>query len=81
MRIYTKTENLNKEHLKLLSAKTGNSIRTLKRLKNSHCFLMYTPGINYYQFIGFQNYLAITTSIPPTEFFKNIEQLELLGLL
>lgn len=81
MRIYTKTESLNKEHLKLLSTKTGKSIRTLKRLKNSHSFLMYTSGSNHYQFMGFSNYLAIVGHQPTKEFFKNIEQLELLRLL
>lgn len=81
MRIYTVTENLNKEHLKLLSVKTGKSIKTLKRLKNSHSFLMYTAGSNHYQFMGFSNYIAITTKIPPSEFFKEIEQLQLLRLL
>ena len=81
MRIYTKTESLNKEHLRLLSVKTGKSIKTLKRLKNSHSFLMYTSGSNHYQFMGFSNYLAIVAHQPAKEFFKNIEQLELLRLL
>lgn len=81
MRIYTKTESLNKEHLRLLSVKTGKSIKTLKRLKNSHSFLMYTAGSNHYQFMGFSNYLAITAHQPAKEFFTKIEQLELLRLL
>ena len=81
MRIYTKTESLNKGHLRLLSVKTGKSIKTLKRYKGTYSFLMYTSIDDCYSFTGYSYRIALRVQKSAKEFFQEIEQHQLLGLL
>lgn len=81
MRLYVETKDLNKEHLKLLSVKTGKSIKTLKRLKKTHSFLMYSTTDDCYTFTGYTYRIALIIQKSPKKFFEDIEQLQLLRML
>lgn len=81
MRIYIETTKLTKNDLRLLASKTGKSIKVLKRLKQTHSYLMHCSANHYYNFLGYSHYVAFRTERTREQFFKNIEQLELLRLL
>ena len=81
MRIYIETTKLTKNDLRLLASKTGKSIKVLKRLKQTHSYLMHCSANHHYDFLGYSHYAALRTEKTREQFFKNIEQLELLRLL
>ena len=81
MRIYVEASKLTKDDLRLLANKTGKSVKSLKRLKQTHSYLMYSPAIMHYDFLGYSHYAAFHTEDTREQFFKNIEQLELLRIL
>lgn len=81
MRLYVEANKLTNDHLRLLATKTGKSVKTLKRLKQAHTYLMYSSADHYYDFIGYSQYVSYHLHKSSEQFFKNIEQLELLRLL
>lgn len=81
MRLYVEASKLTNDDLRLLASKTGKSVKTIKKLKQSHTYLMYSSAGHCYDFIGFSHYVSSRLQKSPKTFFKNIEQLELLRLL
>mgnify|MGYP000034018945 CR=1 FL=1 len=81
MRFYIETTKLTNDDLRLLATKTGKSIRTLKRLKQTSTYLMYSLIDDYYDFIGYSHFIARRTEDTREQFFKEIEQHQLLGFL
>ena len=81
MRSYVETKDLNKQHLKLLSVKTGKSIKTLKRLKKTHSFLMHSSAYDCYTFTGYTYRIALIIQKSPEAFFESIREHQLLRML
>lgn len=81
MRMYVEASKLTNDHLRLLANKTRKSVKTIKRLKQTHTYLMYSSAGHCYDFIGFSHYVSFRVHKSSEEFFNKIEQLELLRLL
>ena len=81
MKIVTKTRKLTSDDLKLLSIKTGKSVKELKRLRKTTSYLVYNLISDSYSFNGYALYLAMHPHKSVKEFFKTIEQHELLKAL
>lgn len=81
MRVITETRKLTNDDLRLLSKKTGKSVRTLKRIRKTTSYLVYKLVSNSYSFHGYSFYLVMHPHKSVKEFFKTIEQLELLKAL
>ena len=81
MKVMTETKELTNDNLRLLSKKTGKSVRTLKREKNSYSYLGYNAYNGGYRFLRYSAYLSEYTIHTPKRFFELIGQEQLLGLL
>ena len=69
MRVITETKELTHSDLRLLSEKTGKSVRNLKRLKKTHSYLAYTSETNSYDFFGRPNYKVLSREKLVIDFF------------
>ena len=81
MRVITETKELTKTDLRLLSDKTGKSISTLKRLKNTHTYLAYTSDNKSYDFFGQSVYTMLSTKKSVRNFFRAIQEHQLSQML
>lgn len=81
MILYIETSKLTNSDLRLLSTKTGKSVRTLKREKNYHSYLGCNVYNGCYRFLSYSIGRAEKTICTPKRFFELIEQQQLLGLL
>lgn len=81
MDLITETRKLTNDDLRLLSIKTGKSVRELKRLRKTTSYLVYNLISDSYSFNGYSFYLVMHPHKSVKEFFKTIEQHELLRAL
>ena len=81
MRLYIETSKLTNDDLRLLASKIGKSVKTIKKLKQTYTYLMYSSAGHYYDFTGFSHYVSSHLQKTPEQFFKTIEQLEMLRIL
>lgn len=81
MRMCVEASKLTNDQLRLLATKTGKSVKTLKRLKQTHTYLVYSSTGHCYDFIGYSQYVPFYVDKSSEQFFNKIEQLEMLRLL
>ena len=81
MRIYTETCKLSHDDLRVISQKSGDSVKTLKRMKKSYYYLGYNSANGLFRFLPESVYLSEYSEQSPNRFFELIEQESLLGLL
>ena len=83
MRVITETKELTHSDLRLLSEKTGKSVKNLKRLKKTHSYLTYTSTseIDSYDFFGKTTYTMPYPYKSPKAFFETIQEHQLSQIL
>ena len=83
MRVITRTNELTNDDLRLLSEKTGKSVKTLKRLKNAHSYLAYTSASenDSYDFFGRSDYRVLSYKKSVKDFFRAIREYQLSQML
>ena len=81
MRVITRTNELTNDDLRLLSDKTGKSVKTLKRLKNTHNYLVYTSDNNSYDFFGHSLYVTMMPKKSIKDFYRAIQEYQLSQML
>ena len=80
MRVITETKELTHSDLRLLSEKTGKSVKNLKRLKKTYSYLAYTSENNSYDFFGRTDYKVLCRKLDK-DFFKAIQEHQLSQML
>ena len=80
MLVITETKELTHSDLRLLSEKTGKSVKNLKRLKKTHSYLSYTSEIESYDFFGRSNYRVVRTK-SVKNFYRAIQEYQLSQML
>lgn len=83
MRVITETKELTHSDLRLLSEKTGKSVKNLKRLKKTHSYLAYTSTSEnaYYAFFGRSDYKVLSYKKSVKDFFRVIQVYQLSQIL
>ena len=80
MRVITETKELTHSDLRLLSEKTGRSVKNLKRLKKTHSYLAYTSEVDSYDFFGRSIYKVLRRKLDK-DFFRAIQEHQLSQML
>ena len=81
MRVIIRTNELTNDDLRLLSEKAGKSVKTLKRLKNTHSYLVYTSDNNSYDFYGHSLYVTMMPKKSIKDFYRAIQEYQLSQIL
>ena len=81
MKVITETKELTHNDLRLLSEKTGKSVKNLKRLKKTHSYLAYTSEVDSYDFFGKTTYTMPYPHKSPKAFFETIQEHQLSQML
>lgn len=81
MRVITETKELTHSDLRLLSEKTGKSVKNLKRLKKTHSYLTYTSENGSYDFFGRSDYKVLSHKKSVKDFFRAIQEYQLSQML
>lgn len=81
MKVITYTNELTNNDLRLLSDKTGKSVKTLKRLKNTHTYLAYTLDNKSYDFFGHSIYATMIPKKSVKDFYRAIQEYQLSQML
>ena len=81
MRVIIRTNELTNDDLRLLSEKAGKSVKTLKRLKNTHSYLAYTSDNNSYDFFGHSLYVTMMPKKSIKDFYRAIQEYQLSQIL
>ena len=81
MIIFIETSKLSHDDLRVISRKSGDSVKILKRMKKSYCYLGYNSANGLFRFLPKSVYLSEYSAQSPSRFFELIEQEALLGLL
>ena len=79
--IYTETCELTNDDLRILSKLSNRSVKNLKRLKQTHTYLMYSLTGDYYTFLGYTSSATIRPKLSPEEFFNSIREHQLAKIL
>ena len=81
MRVITETKELTHNDLRLLSEKTGKSVKNLKRLKKTHRYLVYTSENNSYDSFGRSDCKVLARKKSVKDFFRAIQEYQLSQML
>lgn len=81
MRVQAKIKEFTNNDLRLLSFKTGKSVKELKRLRKTKYYLVYNSSSDAYGFLGSMTYLVQNSNKSPEEFFDAIREHQLAKIL
>ena len=81
MRVQAKIKEFTNNDLRVLSFKTGKSVKELKRLRKTKFYLVYNSSNAAYGFLGTMTYLVQSPNKSPEEFFETIQEYQLSQML
>ena len=79
--VYTETCELTNDDLRALSKVSNKSVNSLKKLKKTRTYLMYSLTGNYYSFLGCGDSAIMPPMLSPEEFFDAIREHQLTKIL